>query len=351
MNWAAAKPGRMLAGFMAALSLLGLIGVGRASVPSPLQDSDHIRVQTTLVQVPVIVGEQQGAAVQGLKSEDFVLRDDEVVQRIAFFAPSSEPIRIILVLDTSKSTTTVLPAIRQAAADFVSQLRPQDQVMVATFDFEVRVACRFGLDRQEVKRILRDIQVGDYVGSRMYDAVTQLTDKYLRAGQGRKAMILLTDGQDYASKTSADEMIRTMLDSGVVAYPVFYPVDRRQLAKKLFGVSLPKRSSGNAEWEQTEKAAAALLERIAEESAGTLYRSDRPNLKKTFSRITEELRHQYLLAFYPDPARIDGMPHRLRVAVSHPNLVVRFRSNYLAQKSKGDIPMCPFGLYFPETSP
>jgi len=294
------------------------------------QGVERIRVQTTLVNVPVIVTDRQGGSISGLKAEDFSLYDDGVRQSLAFFAAVEEPIRIALLLDTSQSTKIVLDRIRNAADGFVSQLRPQDQAMVASFDAEVHVLCRFSSNEEQLKRAIRSAQVGDDVGTKMCDAVVQVVEKYLRPGQGRKAIVLLTDGQDYASRFSADDMVSAVVDSGVVVYPVYYRIDVRELSKKLFGISLPKSATGGAAWEENERTAAALLQRLADESAGNLYRSEVIDLKKTFARVAEGLRHQYLLAFYPDPSRVDGMQHALRVAVTRPDLVVRARSSYRA---------------------
>jgi Ca-activated chloride channel family protein len=293
-----------------------------------------VRVQTALVPVPVIVWDSSDGAVIDLKQENFTLKDDGVSQKVAFFASSSEPLKVALVLDTSKSTATVLPKIRKAASEFVSHLRPQDQAMVVTFDSDIHIQCNFVSDARQWKRVLNGIEMGEYVGSRLFDAVALVADQFLRSGQERKAIILLTDGQDYGSKTTSTEMMRVVLETGVVLYPVSYSVNRRELAKKLFGVSLPRRAPNNPEWEQTEKAAADLMRRSAEESAGMLFRSESADLNKSFIRIIEELRHQYLLAFYPDPARIDGGEHKIEVTVSRPSATVRFRHSYLAQKSQ-----------------
>jgi Ca-activated chloride channel family protein len=298
------------------------------------QEVGRIRVETTLVNVPVMVSDQRGGSVLGLKAEDFQLYDDEVRQPLAFFAAAAEPIRVALLLDTSKSTITVLDRIRKAAAGFLDQLRPQDQAMLVSFDSDVHVLCRFGWDVEDLKRVIRGIEVGPYVNTRMYDAVVRVADGYLHSVQGRKAMILLTDGQDYGSHASPDDMIRAVLNSGVVVYPVFYAVDRRELVRKLTGVSLPANTAAAVAWAQDEREAAALLRRTAEDSAGAFFRSDVTDLKKTFTRVAEELRHQYLLAFYPDPSRIDDMQHTLRVDVSRPALIVRARRSYHATRGK-----------------
>ncbi|MBZ5500421.1 MAG: VWA domain-containing protein [Acidobacteriia bacterium] len=294
----------------------------------PRQQTERIRVQTTLVNVPVMVSDRLGATVSGLGADDFVLYDDGIRQPLAFFVAAAAPIQMALVIDTSKSTTTVLDGIRKAAVGFVAQLRPEDQAMVVSFDSEVHILCRLGADEVELRRAVRSAEVGEYVGTKMCDAVALVANKYLRGSQGRKAIVLLTDGQDYGSDIAQDDMIRAVLDAGVVVYPVFYAVSRRELVKKLFGVTLPKGPAGGAGWEEDERAAAALLRRTAEESGGVFYRSESADFRRTFAKVAEELRHQYLLAFYPDPSRADDAPHTLTVAVSLPDLVVRARRSY-----------------------
>jgi VWFA-related protein len=291
---------------------------------------DRIRVQTSLVSVPVMVSDQLGRSIVGLKQEDFVLYDDGVPQRVAFFAAAEEPLRMVLMLDTSKSTAAVLKQIKKAATDFVVQLRPQDQAMVVSFDTEIHILCRFGCSQPELKHAIEHAGVSDDDGTHMRDVMATVIQRYLGGGQGRKAIILLTDGEDIGSSTTPNDAIRIVRDSGVVIYPMFYAVDPRELSKKLFGVSLPKGLGGKGTLETGEGAAAAWLKRVAEESAGIFYRSNVADLKKTFAKVASELRCQYLLAFYPDAERINGLEHSLRVSVSPSGLVVRSRRSYLA---------------------
>ncbi len=315
------------------LCLLSVFLILALDLPAQ-QEVGRIRVETTLVNVPAMVSDQRGGPVLGLKPDDFQLYDDGIRQPLAFFAAAAEPIRVALLLDTSKSTITVLDRIRKAAAGFLDQLRPQDQAMLVTFDSEVRVLCRFGWEVEEMKRVIRGIEVGPFVNTRMYDAVVRVAEGYLRSVQGRKAMILLTDGQDYGSRAAPDDMVRSVLNCGVVVYPVYYAVDRRELVRKLTGVSLPANTAATAAWARDEREAAALLRRVADDSAGALFRSDITDLKKTFARVAEELRHQYLLAFYPEPSRIDDLLHNLRVEVARPAVLVRARRNYQATRAK-----------------
>jgi VWFA-related protein len=311
-------------------SILPLLLCAGGPVLFGQQTPERIRVQTTLVHVPVLVNDGKGGAVQGLKAEDFSIFDDGVRQQLAFFAADVEPIRIALLLDTSKSTQTVLEKIQKAAVGLVSQVRAQDQAMVVGFDSDIHILCRFRSDIGELSAAIRSAEAGAEDGTRLSDAVATVAQKYLRPIQGRKAIILLTDGQDNGSSATVAEMIRAVEDSGAVVYPVYYSIDPREVAREVFGLPLPRRASRDGAWQDREREATAMLKRLAAESAGSFYRSDLVDLKKTFTRVLEEVRQQYLLAFYPDPTRLDGTLHLLRIELSRPGLSVRARRSYQA---------------------
>ncbi len=130
------KSSRML---VAALCLLIGASVSHAQQREQKPDSEQtIRIETTLVSVPVIVSDRQGRYVSGLKASDFTVYEDRSKRPIDFFGDAEEPINVALLLDTSKSTTPVLDDIKKAAKDFVKQLRPRDRAMIVTFDFEER---------------------------------------------------------------------------------------------------------------------------------------------------------------------------------------------------------------------
>src|SRR5262245_5213844 len=101
------------------------------------QDSDQtIKIDTTLVSVPVIVSDRQGRYIAGLKASDFTLYEDRVKQPIVFFADTEEPINVALALDTSRSAEWALDDIKRTAQDFITQLRPQDRAMIVSFEHD-----------------------------------------------------------------------------------------------------------------------------------------------------------------------------------------------------------------------
>jgi Ca-activated chloride channel family protein len=317
--------------------LLYLAFVEAALHAQQIPPSPPIRVESALVGVPVSVSDDRGRYVPGLKAADFKLYQDDAPQPIALFAASEEPIRIALLLDTSKSTTTVLSKIKKAAREFLLQMRPQDQAFVVSFDASIEYLSPLSSDHKELEGAIKKAKVGDYTGTRMRDAVLEVMQRKFRSGQGRKAIVLLTDGQDYGSAVSASDLLSAVGASNTVIYAIYYSVDPREVMKKLFGVHsrLPAHKPGSkrgpyAVWDERESKAAAYLEELAELSAGRFNRSDVTDLKQSFAQVAEELRHQYLLGFYPDKSKLDGNVHFLRVDVSLSDALVHARRSYRA---------------------
>lgn len=298
-----------------------------------------IRVESALVSVPVVVSDDRGRYVPGLKAADFKLYQDDLPQPVALFAASEEPVRIGLLLDTSKSTISVLNKIKKAAREFLLQLRPQDQAFVVSFDASIQYLSSLSSDRSELESAIKRARVGEYTGTKMRDAVLDVVQRKFRAIQGRKAIVLLTDGQDYGSEVLAPDLLSAVAASNTAIYSIHYSVDPREVMKKLFGVHsrLPAHTPGSrrgpyAIWDEREDRAAAYLEELSDLSAGRFYRSGMTDLKQTFAQVADELRHQYLLGFYPDRSKLDGSVHSLRVEVSLPGAVVRARRSYRAAK-------------------
>ncbi|MCI0490818.1 MAG: VWA domain-containing protein [Blastocatellia bacterium] len=326
------------------------------STPAQEKAQDEpLKLQTSLVSVPVVVSDRQGRYIAGLKVEDFKLYQDGVRQEIAFFDAAEEPLNVALLLDTSKSTRQVLDDIKKAAVDFLKQLRPQDKAMVVSFDYAVHVLSPLTADRKAVERAVNKAEIGETPGTTLYDAIIEVTGRQFKPVSGRKAIILLTDGKDFGSRISADDLLDSVMESDTMIYSVFYLTGPlRNLRDRRMPFPRERRGRRGRRWPPTSDAftsawgpnpqrreranrkneeAIEFLETLAEATAGRLYHSEVTDLKKTFELIAEELRHQYLLGFYPGDAAQDGREHRLKVEVSQPGAVVRARRSYRAASS------------------
>jgi VWFA-related protein len=328
-----------------------------------------LKIDTTLVSVPVIVSDRQGRYIAGLQVSDFTLYEDRVKQSIVFFADTEEAINVALLLDTSKSATWVLDDIKEAALDFVEQLRSQDRAMIVSFDRDTIALCELTSDRKTLERAIGAAQIGERFGTKLREAVYDVMKEEFRTVKGRKAIVLLTDGKDHGSEVAEQELLESAAEADTLIYSVFYrslpPAldggrqsprgrrgipggwpERRPLIGQLDGVfmranqlsdppQLPDRGGRRQRRarriEERNEDAMDFLRRLSEVSAGRYFSSEVSDLKRTFGQIVEELRHQYRLGFYP-PDHPAGSIHTIKVEVgiegARPDIIVRSRRSY-----------------------
>jgi Ca-activated chloride channel homolog len=190
-----------------AMSLMALGFPGLLSTLAQEKQSDApIKVQTTLVSVPVIVSDRQGRYISGLKLEDFKLYQDRIEQPIAVLDAAEEPLNIGLLLDTSHSTAQVLGDIKKAAVSFLKEMRAQDRAMVISFDYDIHVLSGLTSDRKVLERAIKDSSIGERFGTTLRDAVAEVIERRFKRVDGRKAIILLTDGKDVGSRTDEQDL-------------------------------------------------------------------------------------------------------------------------------------------------
>jgi VWFA-related protein len=184
------------------------------------QNDQALKLETTLVTVPVIASDRDGRYVPDMRREDFTLHEDGVKQEIVFFGTVNEPFHVVLLLDTSASAQDKLSQIQTAAWTFVEQLSPADRVKVISFDDQVRDLCEFTNDRVELRRAINRTQPGQ--GTKLYDAVA-LALRKMQPIKGRKAIVLFTDGVDRTSDHARyEDNIGAVEESGVIVYPIRY---------------------------------------------------------------------------------------------------------------------------------
>ena len=197
------------------------------STPPPVEDTDSVqdpqevlKTDTNLVTVPVIAVNSDGIYVPDLIKTEFGVEEDGVKQEVSFFATVSEPFHVVLMLDTSASTRDKLRLIRTAAIAFVDQLQTGDKVKVISFDDQVRDHNEFTGDRGLLRNAINRTEPGQ--GTKIYDAF-ELALHSIRAIQGRKAIVLFSDGVDWHSDNATfDRTLRNLEEEGVIVYPIRY---------------------------------------------------------------------------------------------------------------------------------
>src|SRR6266576_7277913 len=180
-----------------------------------VDENDVVRVSTSLITVPAEVMDRNGRNIGNLRKDDFRIYENGVEQELAYFASVEQPFTVALLLDVSGSTQSRLQAIRSAANTFISRLRPNDRLLLVSFDGKIHVLTEAVTLSQLRSMRLRLDAVND--GTLLYDSVGFVLNRRLAGIQGRKAIVLLTDGVDSGSKqASYKQNIRDAEESSVV---------------------------------------------------------------------------------------------------------------------------------------
>lgn len=312
------------------------------------------KINKTLVSVPVTVSDREGRYISGLKKEDFTLYQDGVKQNIAFFAKFDEPLNIALLLDTSGSTEYTLGKIKDAAKDFIKLLNRNDQCLLATFDSQVKILNQFTSNHQTLENSLDKVKSAELGGTLMYRAVEQTAQNSFVNVEGRKVIVLLSDGKDFGSAVTKDELLSQLEESDVLIYTVFYKTgagfnkpltgkQRRQNRKSrkkkkelpilVSGpVYVPTEEEIALRERNDEIEAVDSLKKMSDTTAGRFYLSDTPKLKEIFKKVAGELRQQYRLGYRSKDAANDQTIHDLIVKVDRPDAVVRARGKFRAKQ-------------------
>jgi Ca-activated chloride channel homolog len=331
-------------------------------------DDEIIKVETTLISVPVIVSDRNGRYISNLKAKDFTVYENGVKQNIDFFAPTEEPLNVALLIDTSRSTEPVLNDIKDAAIEFIRQLQPRDRATIVSFDYEPHVLTRLTSNKNDLIQAVEYAEIGEYVGTTLRDAVLETINNTFADVKGRKAIILMTDGKDARSQASIEELMRSTEESDAMIYSIFYetgggmnrfnnrgnnrqnerfpqrrggifndrfPNDRRYPDED-YGRGFPNRRQQQRNSRVSERNAEAeeFLQELSASTAGRYYRSEVEDLNDTFSSIIGELRYQYRLGFYPSEQIENNadIAREIRVQVARNDAVVRARRNYRLEK-------------------
>lgn len=194
------------------------MGIGVAV--SVAQEVETIKTDTNLVTVPVIATNTNGLYITDLNKHEFILSEDGVQHEIAFFGKIAAPFHVVLMLDTSASTQDKLRQIQAAAFAFVQQLQPADRVKIISFDDQVRDLNEFTSNRETLRVAINGTRPGQ--GTKVYDAI-ELALNTVRRIQGRKAIVIFTDGMDWHSdRASFEGTLRYLDEEGVIVYPIRY---------------------------------------------------------------------------------------------------------------------------------
>jgi len=284
---------------------------------------DTLRVKVSLVTVGVRVTDSRGHNVLGLKAEDFSIFDDGIAQNIEFFSSEEQPITLGILLDRSFSMSynRKLERAKEAAGALIRSAREGSEYFYFAFDDQVRLESDFTRDRERVQSAIQRTDLGD--GTSLYDAIVDGLALCSRAQLPRQALVIISDGADQHSRHELQETMRIVRESEMQIYTIGYFAPEED---KLFRTSSRKVPLAGGRLIDNPR---QVLEKIAHESGAEAFfpRSD-AELLRAVEEITNDLRTQYTLAFYPQSEDRENPYHQLKVMVRGGHYNVRARPGY-----------------------
>ena len=285
--------------------------VSQGAVPgqNPQRPPLIIGAGVEVVSVPVLVFDKAGRFVPDLKKEDIQIFEDGVLQEITYLGTSTGedriPLSITLTLDTSGSMQPSIAFLKEAATYFTGKLDPADQALVVQFNESVKSSSEFTDDADRLDSFINGLQV--WGGTALYDAVMYSLDR-LRDRPGRKALVLLSDGDDSGASSASKSQVTAMAKSLEVS---IYSVG-------IQGFDTPK----------------GFLKDLAEDTGGAYYFPSKvAELIQAFEAISKDLKNNYLVAYSPRRGA-DNTYRKIEVKVARPEVTVRVRPGYMAAKKR-----------------
>lgn len=292
----------------------------------PQAQAPVIKTQVNLVNLFVTVRDKSKRIVTDMKQDDFKVSEDGQDQKIAFFSKEvTLPITLGLLLDTSGSEQYMLGAIQQGAQSFLNRvMRKGDEAMVMSFDLDVDLLADFTDDPSQLDRAIGRAQIntgggGGIVtpgtipvsgskGTNFYDALYLACNEKLSTEAGRKAIVVLTDAEDNGSKVRVEEAIEAAQRTDTVVHILLV-------------------------YDPHYGAATGIARKITDETGGrTIVVNNEKHLQEAFDQISEELRSQYTLGYYPTNSARDGKFRKIKIDVDNKDYKVLARKGYYAPK-------------------
>jgi Ca-activated chloride channel family protein len=299
----------------------------------------QVRVDVRLVNVVATVTDTRGRNISNLTANDFILEEDGKPQEITHFSQDQNvPVSVGVLLDTSGSMDRKIRTAVEAVERFSRRIHQNDEIFLITFSGHPVLRQDFTDNREKLSQALRHINATG--GTALYDALTESLTKIREGRHSKRAILLITDGQDTASAAKLNDVLETVRESDLLIYPI--GISTLTYAKGPGVSGVPELSAllpGGPQGPQTKRDEVDLniLRTFAENSGGRAFLLAESlinrggQIEKVLDAIADELRSQYTLGFYPSRPD-DGRYHSLRVRTRSGN-AVRARRGYVATNS------------------
>jgi Ca-activated chloride channel family protein len=321
---------------------------GRRPTEPPASDgrqNETLRLRAEEVLLNVTVMDPYGHQASDLNRAEFIVAEDGQRQDIASFVLSSVPVNVVLLLDASGSVVGEINSLRGAAMHFVNQLGPEDRTSVIEFHSKIELIQDWTASAEEVRHALswrfkpgmvQNKQGGfDYGSTSLYDALFSTADEQLAKVEGRKAIIMLTDGDDTSSKLTYHQAVDAIIRSGAVVYVIskarafIEELNRyRGKAGRVFaGGAAQQADMYVGRFERAEQ----LMTDLSTKTGGRIFSPLRDeDLKDVYGKVARELKSQYIITYVPKNLQHDGRLRKVRVFLTRGGYEARTRDSYYA---------------------
>ena len=276
------------------------------------QDDEVVRVDSSIVLMNATIRDAKDRPVSGLTQKDFKIFEDGEQQQIISFETQEAPFATVILFDTSGSMEERISIARSAAINFLNGLRADDVAAIYRFDSKTDLVQDFS-DSRDVADKIFDLKARGMTV--LNDAVIKATQELDKRSEKRKAIVILSDGEDTFSRASAEKALKAALAANVTIYAV-------DMSTISFGAAQRRQNQG-------------VLRNFAEKTGGFFISTENGiAMRDALKSIVDELQIQYTIAYEPSKVKHDGKWHSLELRVARPNLVIRTRQGYNAPKDK-----------------
>jgi VWFA-related protein len=353
----------------AAVSCLWLAAAAFSQDTNKTAPATTLSVDVKVVTLPVTVRDKKGQIVTNLTKDDFTLTEDNRPQTIKYFnLDTNLPLTLGLLADTSMSMRNAFDQEKSSGKTFLNQMlaKPEDKAFLIHFDREVELLQDLTPSKDKLSSALEELgptqqsysQTSDsdpgqqrHVrggGTQLYDAIFLAADEVMKKQQGRKAIVVLSDGQDRGSRESLNSAIEAAQRANTVVYTIYFQGEQpHDYENRGGGYGRPRIGMGGGGYpggypgggrggrpsEETHVDGKKIMIQIAEQTGGRMYEAKKKeNFDQVYASVAEELRSQYMLGYTPDKSSADDSYHKISLTAKKKDLFVQTRDGYYADR-------------------
>lgn len=301
-----------------------------------------LKVNTTLVNVPVIATNKEGLYLSNLKKEDFLLYEDGVKQDVEVFFNENSPTNILILMGANKNNKRLFSSAQTIAKIFVSKMRDSDNVAILSYDKNSVISSKFSNNKAELFQIIDESIELENI--KLKDIVAEANKEILKNINNRKILIVISDGMDTNSRHSEKEVLNQLIESDTIIYSFFYPSPLKVIEANQtpMGTAYSWRNSDDGGQaapgfftvlsNEDDLLKDGFLKQLSEKSGGKFFNIVSNKVDRNIQEIIDELAHIYILGYYPTNSSEKSNKKKIKVKLEEKKAKLRYKTVYQTNK-------------------